>query len=148
MQFILDTTFILLYLRTVFNHFHKCLISCISQVMLISIRSTLKEKKYSFKYIYIISTSNFFLRDTISFLERVNKTRVTCQLFGSVFLLLVQSMWTNSKWPAQHCRLLYQHCHRQLQPNWRKPAKTTDTVLSKVINIYITKFFLETSDRS
>lgn len=116
--------------------------------MLISIRSTLKENKYSFKYIYIISTSNFFLRDTISFLERVNKTRVTCQLFGSVFLLLVQSMWTNSKWPAQHCRLLYQHCHRQLQPNWRKPAKTTDTVLSKVINIYITKFFLETSDRS
>lgn len=148
MQFILDTTFILLYLRTVFNHFHKCLISCISQVMLISIRSTLKENKYSFKYIYIISTSNFFLRDTISFLERVNKTRVTCQLFGSVFLLLVQSMWTNSKWRAQHCRLLYQHCHRQLQPNWRKPAKTTDTVLSKVINIYITKFFLETSDRS
>ncbi len=131
MQFTLDTTFILLYLRTVFNHFHKCLIRCISQVMLISIRSTLKEKKYSIKYLHI-STYNFFVRDTISFLERVNKTRVTCQLFGSVFLLLVQSMWTNSKWRAQHCRLLYQHCHRQLLPNWRKPAKPTDTVLSRL----------------
>lgn len=132
MQFTLDTTLIQLYLRTVFNHFHQCLISCVSQVMLISIRSTLKEKKYSFKYIYIISTSNFCLGDTISFLERVNKTRVTCQLFGSVFLLLVRSMWTNSKWQAQHCRLLYQHCHRQLQPNWRKPVKPTNTVLSRL----------------